>query len=368
MIFLGYSFAGYTDSQSRSRVASESVTDVTAAYAVFDDLHILRQITEPDQSIELAWDPYTLLFCEFNGSLLAGNVDYYLESVDMVRLKRRKEGELEWMTIWQQPVYEASDLSFHFLDFTARAGQAYEYVCVPVCGGVEGEAESFKITSEFDGLVIADGAVAFGSQFDAEVTQTRNSPATVVNTINRRYPYVIRNSANNYDSGTAVAFFAEYDRDIDDVDTDTAWDHRSELKDFLVSGTPKILKFRDGRMWLVSISSSQITDEKAGHDDLVHTSFEWTEIGDCDSSDDLYNANILTYAISDGSESAIWSNFDIDENGHLIATYDAADDFVNRVSVGASASGHLTIVNNQQLRDTVFSLTNSGNLEVEYVG
>lgn len=295
MIFLGTAFAAYTDSYSGTLTPSESVTLVTAGGAIYDDLYVSAIVTGPDASeTEREWDAFTILHCTFDGTLAAGNVDYYAENVDMVRIKRRKVGELQWVTIWQQDINSTEDLDFDIVDYAARSGYEYEYSCVPVVAGVEGSAQGFRVMSEFDGLFLAESDVAFGSLFDTKITSQRNSPVSVVNTINRRYPYVIRNSANNYESGSATAFFAEYNSDVDDVDAANGWVYRNKLKDFLFDGKPKIMKFRDGRMWLVSISSPQVTDEEAGHEWLVHTNFEWTEIGDCDNGDDLHNNNIYT--------------------------------------------------------------------------
>ena len=112
-------------------------------------------------------------------------------------------------------------------------------------------------------------------------------------TINRKYPYVISNGLNNYNSGTISAQWLEYDSETDNWDVENGYNFVSEFKDFLNNNSPKLIKYQDGRMWLAEVSSSDITDTEDAAHMQVHTSFDFAEIGNCDSGSDLYTNGII---------------------------------------------------------------------------
>ena len=104
---------------------------------------------------------------------------------------------------------------------------------------------------------------------------------------------MISNGSNNYDSGTVSAQWLEYDSTTDDWDVDNGHEFVKDLKDFLNNNSPKLIKYQDGRMWLAEISSSDITDTEDDAHLQVHTAFDFTEIGDCDSGSDLYDNGLI---------------------------------------------------------------------------
>lgn len=71
-----------------------------------------------------------------------------------------------------------------------------------------------------------------------------------------------------------------------------AYAFREGLMRFLNNKRPKIMKFDDGRIYMISITDG-VKDENDDLADLVHTSFSWVEIGDAESSADLYFNNFI---------------------------------------------------------------------------
>ena len=59
------------------------------------------------------------------------------------------------------------------------------------------------------------------------------------------------------------------------------------MKNWLSNKKPKILKFYDGRIWLISVTGG-ITDAGDSINDLRKISFDWVEIGK-PNSETLYN-------------------------------------------------------------------------------
>lgn len=288
MIFLGMAFASDDRCFGISPVSPPYFTSVKVGSAIVDDLNAVRG----NGDVTDDWTFDTILHAKFEENLLAGNIDYYVSSIDKVRLKRRILGEVVWQTIFERSIESDKDLKFDWHDTTARGSTEYEYTLVPVFGDVEGSFFTNSILSEFSGVFIIDSTGIYATELEIELSEARNRQVGVVAPANRKYPYVIANGLNNYDSGSLSAYFVE--KKDGQYDTKGGFSHRRRLKDFLYNGLPKLLKMDDGRMWLVGISSSSIQDSEQGHYEFITTSFDWTEIGDCDSFNELKASGVVT--------------------------------------------------------------------------
>lgn len=293
MVFLGYAFAGGQYSLDSTPLAQNDITSITVQNGIYDYLYATLDDLSYSTDTPSAWDFGTKLYAKFNGGLLAGNVDFAVSEVSSLRLKRRKYGDTSWTTLYEQAVSTAKDLSILYYDRTARSNVKYEYVIVPIFGQVEGSFFSNTVTPEYQGVFVTDGTNTFGTELDVVISEKRSKPRNVITTINRKYPYVVSNGINNYGSGTVSAQWLEYNSQTDDWDVESGYEFVSDLKDFLNSNSPKLIKYQDGRMWLAEVSSSDITDTEDDSHLQVHTAFDFTEIGDCDSGSDLYNNGLI---------------------------------------------------------------------------
>jgi len=293
MIFLGYAFAGGNYSLDPTPTVGSDVTSITIQNGIYDYLYATVADLSYSTSTPAEWDFNTRLYAKFNGNLIGGNIEFAASEISSLRLKRRKYGNTAWTTIYEQTITSSSDLSILYYDRTARSNIKYEYTIVPIIGQVEGTFFASEVTPSYQGIFITDGETTFGTELDVVISEKRSKPRSVITTINRKYPYVISNGSNNYSSGTISAQWLEYDYETDDWDTEHGYEFLSDFKDFLNNNSPKLIKFQDGRMWLAEVSSSDVID---GEDDAhlqVHTSFDFTEIGDCDSGSDLYDNGII---------------------------------------------------------------------------
>lgn len=293
MIFLGYAFAGGIYSLDSTPITQRDNTSIVISNGIFGELYATSKTEGYSTVIPEDWSFDTLFHARFDGNLLAGNVNFAASEVKLLRLKRRIKGKSQWTTIYEQIIKSAEDFSFEWLDKTARANTTYEYTIVPVFDKVEGSLFTNEITTDFNGLFIMDKDNIFATELDVVISEKRNKPRNIITTINRKYPYVISNGSNDYDSGSVSAQWLEYDYRDDSWDNDNRYDYVRNLKDFLNNGSAKLLKYEDGRMWLIDISSSEIVDSEDDGRLQVHTSFDWVEIGDCDSGVDLYYNNLI---------------------------------------------------------------------------
>ncbi len=293
MIFLGYAFAGGDHSIDPTLLPPNDISSIVIENGIYDYLYATVEDLSYSTDAPSEWNFDTRLYAKFDGDLLAGNINFALNEVNLLKLKRRKYGDTSWTTIYEQSVSTSDDLSILFYDRTARSNTKYEYTIVPVIGQVEGDFFTNAVTTDYQGIFITDGTTTFSTELDVSITEKRIKPRSIITTINRKYPYVISNGSNNYDSGTISAQWLEYDPGTDDWDITNGREFVKNLKDFLNESSPKLIKYQDGRMWLAEISSSDITDSEDEHHLQVHTSFDFTEIGNCDDGSDLYDNGLI---------------------------------------------------------------------------
>ena len=117
------------------------------------------------------------------------------------------------------------------------------------------------------------------------------SSSSTLSLYNNRYPCVTNNSISNYEQGSIAGDFIKFDQENLTVDISVGIDYRNNVKDWLFNRKPKILKFYDGRIWLISVSGD-ISDTTDGHNDLRKIGFDWVEIGNVNNPEDLYDCGL----------------------------------------------------------------------------
>ncbi|MBR0596968.1 hypothetical protein [Sinanaerobacter chloroacetimidivorans] len=292
MIFSGISFCSGKYSLDYTPTYIPNVTFMKIKNGIFDDLYVSKNGNMNDSSeIPTDWDFNTILYAMFKNNLLAGNIEYTSSQVSSIRLKRRIKNTYDWITLFEIPVSDSSDFIFERYDFYNQSNIEYEYALVPVINNIEGTMSINEVLSEFEGIFILEKDRVFKTILDIELQSQKNRPNTIVNTIDRKYPFVVSNGQNNYYSGSVSATFIEQDNNSDFKIND-GWKFRESLMEFLQNGKPKILKYDDGRMWLVSIVDNP-SEQPDGHPQKITTTFNWVETGDAKSSNDLYDYNFI---------------------------------------------------------------------------
>lgn len=256
----------------------------------YGNLYITKDVSSQFSSeISGVWDYNTILFAPLKSNLLAGNIEYSAEQISSIRIKRRRVGTHQWITIDEVAVNSIEDLKFERYDKFARAAE-YEFALIPVVGGVEGNMNINTIQSDFSGIYIVDKENSFGTILDIALKSVnRVKPTSVISTMGNKYPFVVSNGSINYDSGEIKALFLEQDSNNEWI-VKGNYSYRKRLTDFLSNGKPKILKMDDGRCWIIRVVNDIVNSED-GHPDKVAISFSWVQTGDDESSNDLYFNN-----------------------------------------------------------------------------
>ena len=291
MFFCGLGLAGGTGSADTTHVITDDVNTLVIENGVFDHIYVTRSVENQNKDFP-SWDYDTIMSADLDGNLRGGNISYMIDQINSIRIKRRRTGKYNWITLFDIPVKEAKDLAFERYDRYAANGVSYEYALVPVVDNKEGYVNKNSITPHFVGCFIFEKDLGYNTDLEIKKnTITRNRQSNVVTTLSGRYPVVVNNGDANYDSGQFTMMFLPKDSS-GEYTTEDAYQYREEIKEFLNDGKPKIMKLTDGRVWMIATTNgvAEDNDEMAGY---VHHSFDWVEIGDPENVSDLYYNNFI---------------------------------------------------------------------------
>ena len=237
-----------------------------------------------------------------------GNIElsYHIPITNLL-VKRQDVDDVSggWLTLYSQPISQASDMDFTFIDFLNQYGKTYKYALVPLLtqtqSGVEVEVEggytvSNEVQSVFDGVFIADST---GSQkCKANVgygNVDMNQVVGSITPIGAKYPIIVTNSHNQYHngsiSGTIVPDDYYFNGNLSRIDM---VNKRNELEQFLTNKRVKVIKDWNGNIWLVMIMGNvSCTFNNTYGMGIVDFSTNWTEVGDPTNQEDLQATGLI---------------------------------------------------------------------------
>ena len=102
---------------------------------------------------------------------------------------------------------------------------------------------------------------------------------------------MISNSQNNYYASTFAAFFF-----VPSMDWYDNTDRRNQILEWLQNRKAKILKYEDGRVWMIRVTGSPSLSP-SGHREVPSINFDWVEIGDCNSTNDLVSNGLVNVGL-----------------------------------------------------------------------
>lgn len=245
--------------------------------------------------------------CDGYISVISNLSEEYDESITNILIKRQDVADVSgtWLTLHSQPITQASDMNFTFIDFLNQYGKTYKYALVPLLtqtqSGVEVEVEggytvSDEVQSIFDGVFIADST---GSQkCKANVgygNVDMNQVVGSITPIGAKYPVVITNSKNQYHngsiSGTIVPDDYYFNGNLSRIDM---VNKRNELEQFLTNKRAKIIKDWNSNIWLVMITDNIGCNFNNNYGmGMVNFNANWIEVGDPTNQQDLQATGLI---------------------------------------------------------------------------
>lgn len=266
-----------------------SMTNTQVSNAIFDHINITKDVTTDFSTLFPSWNFDTSLDCDFNDNLNGGNVDWILEQLKSVRIKRRKTGTFNWVTLNEIPITSIDNLRFIKTDNLSPSGYDFDYSIIPVMADdTEGEGNITTIKTKFDGIFICDTETIM--KVYSNVTMNRTSMQSVgeLQPIGGRYPILVHNGDMDYETGTVSGNVLSNDFLTTKVlDRTGVVDNTNLLTKFLKNKKPKIIKDWNGNIWLVVITGTPTINSTPaiGVDNI---NFNWVERGQYDDQSDLY--------------------------------------------------------------------------------
>lgn len=295
--FIGYNFYSDGDALTVAPSSVPNITTTTISNAIFDHLNLTRNTSTPvSTTIPVDWDYDTIVNANFEGDLNGGNIDFLISQISSIKIKRRVKGTFDWLTLAEVPINTVADLTFVFNDRLNAYGVEYDYAFVPVLNDIEGEYIINTILSKFEGVFIGDANSAYKLMYDVNYgTNSRNQQIGTFEPLGRQFPVFVANGLLSYESGTVIATVMndEYE-DTGKIDRKAIVDKKDILKDYLTNRKAKILKDWNGNIWLcIIVNSPQVSYRSGSGMGIPQVSFDWVEIGQADSQQDLYANGIL---------------------------------------------------------------------------
>lgn len=296
--FLNYNFFSDINALDNAPSNVESINNVKLTNAIFEHFNVTQNInTEVNTNIPTAWDYDTILDANFENNLNAGNVDFLVEQISAIKIKRRVQGTFDWLTLATIPINSVNDLNFVFNDLLNKNGVQYEYAFVPIIENVEGNYIIDTIFSQFNGVFIGDAQNIYKFLYEVEYgSNSRNQQVGIFEVLGQQYPVFVANGALSYESGSVTATILNDDYEKTGViDRIAITQQKDIIKDFLTNKKAKILKDWNSNEWLCIVNSNINVTYKSNYGmGIPSIQFDWTQIGDASNQQDLYKNGILT--------------------------------------------------------------------------
>ena len=311
MIFLGFNFLQDGFSWQPVPTNLTNLTNIKIENGIYDYFNITKDTDFPYiTTYPTEWDSNTQLDADFNGNINAGNVDYVASQINQIKVKRRKKGEFNWYTLFNVEVNKLSDVDFVKYDYLAQNDTEYEYAIVPIIGNVEGQYSINSIMSEFYGIFITDNKSSYKLKGNASYSSNeRVRLSSTYEPYGGKYPIVISNGNLSYDRGTVSGDILVYNENnatskTEDgvvvytgnvgLDRKATVERLENIKKFLTTPSAKILKDFNGNIWLVTLSDNlSMTYYSEVGMGFAQIGFNWSEIGEANDAQDLYNNNLI---------------------------------------------------------------------------
>ena len=303
MFFCGDFFCASTMSVACAPTSIEDITRVELSNGWYDDLRFTKNVEEElSARIPQDWDWDTLFHAKFDDSTSAGNVNWNLDTVSHVLIKRKKANEFKWITLKVQATRTLEDFNLRDIDLTATPTNEYQYAAVPIIEGVEGFYSIDNVEVVADGVVIADRDEIWHTNItDNYLDNTSVVPNSVVETMYDRYPTIVCNSEANYEQITVNAQFIPFEGEnaceiVEDVGKIINYNRKAKM--FLRNKNIKLLKSGSGENWLVFVTTPP-SDSATDHYANRKLTFTCTEVGNVENEEDLWEAGLIHESVTE---------------------------------------------------------------------
>lgn len=275
-----------------------SLTSTQLFNGIYEHFNV-TQDTSKEYSKEIPdWDSNTIMDCDFNGNINAGNIDLKISQLSYLILRRRSVDKQNWITLYKKEVKELSDAFITYYDKEIPNGEDIIYALIPILAdGAEGTPVTLEIDNvKWNGVFISTkdnifklyNGVAYGSM-------SNNKQIGLLQPLARKYPFVIQNSINNYISGSVSGSLYGYNfEETKRINRRDVIKQTQDLLDILESGNAICIKDWNGNIWIARSSSSETIDYNGSYGNGITTvTMSFVEQGKYDNQSDLYDNGLI---------------------------------------------------------------------------
>lgn len=243
--FLGYNFFSDGDCLNPAPSNVDNISNIRLSNAIFNHFNVTSNTSTPlSTTIPTNWDYDTILNADFSGNLDAGNVDFLIEQISAIKIKRRVQGEFNWITLATIPINTIDDLTFAFNDLLNKSNTTYDYALVPMIENVEGQYIINSILSQFNGVFIGDSSTIYKFFYELKYSNNkRNQQVGIFEVLGKKFPIFVANGDLSYETGSVTATILNDDFERTGIiDRTSITQQKDAIKDFLTNKKAKILK------------------------------------------------------------------------------------------------------------------------------
>ena len=298
--FCNYSFCFGKDSLNPMPTNLNNIQQTIINNAIFEHINITKDVNFNYNKELPTWDFNTILDCDFENGTSAGNVDFTLDQLTSIKIKRRKKGDFNWITIRDIPINSRSDLNIISRDYLVPTQEEFEWALVPNLNGVEGDYIIGSLSTDFNGVFISDITNSF--KLDANISygsRTSNQAIGQITSLGRRYPIIIKNGNLSYETGSISGMIlGDSFNKNGNINRKEIVNSMNNFLNFLKNGNPKIIKDWNGNIYMVMIVGNPTVSYNNNYGMGISTvNFEWVEQGKYDNENDLYNNGFIEISI-----------------------------------------------------------------------
>lgn len=273
------------------------LTSLKLLNGIYDHMDVTNDVTSEFTTDKPTWTYDTRIDCDFNDNINGGNINILLSSLKYIRVKRRKKGTFNWVTLKEYEINSVEDLLITIEDYYVPSNYDAEYAFVPMSeGGVEGSYIINSVSTKFNCVTIADANKAFSLRASISYSgDTKNAPIGTYTPLNGKYPIIQKNSELEYWSGSITAMMLGYDFETTKkIDRKSIVQQTDDFCEFLNNMEAKIIKDWNGKIHLGRFTGNPTVSYISAYGNgIAQVTANWVEQGKFDNQDDLYNNGLV---------------------------------------------------------------------------
>lgn len=267
---------------------------------MFYDMDLTSNIDYEYSQLKRDWDYYTIINCDFQGTIRGGlDINVQLSTLESIKIKRRNKGTFDWITLKEFKITEDA-FNIDYNDYYVPSGYEADYAVVPVSqGNIEGDYIINSIKTSFNNVTFIDRNQYFNLKAEILLDIDKNITVSQYQPLNSIYPIIVKNNVADYYSGTITATLLGYNFNKNKIFD--RYDIKKQTEDFckfLSNMKAKIIKDWNGNIFLVRFNGNpKITYRENTGNAIVSVGCEWVEQGKFDNQTDMYNNGLIDVAV-----------------------------------------------------------------------